>query len=503
MTWLGRLFGAPVPAPVVSRVEPRAPRLVRSYAAARPDRLAGGFQFSGFPTSNPELVRQNLRGLINHARFAARNTDYAKAFLKLVARNVIGPSGIQIAPKIKENSGAFDTEANRQIRDAWRAWGEPGIPSAEGMLSWHDIELMTIHCHARDGNMLLRERTGPRFGPFGYQLQPMSIDQLDLDYNIDLEGGRHIAGGIEMDGDGRRLAYHMFTRHPGANWGRGALERVRIPAGEIIHIFPVEDPGQFLGVPPLHTALRRLNMLGEYEESALANAHFGARSLAFLQRAEQDDSPTRDDGGEGDEENRFQIDLDSASLMELPPGYELKDFDPAYPDGEFGTFVSHMLRGAAAGAGVSYHGLANDLTGANFSSLHYGANEERDEWRLVQKWLMQRLHSRVFQAWLPMALLTGQLRLPVARLEKFRAVEWRPRGWPAVNPRDEANSSATRLANGLTSPQRELARRGEDFEEVIEELAAAIDKAKGLGVPLDFVGVGTAAAGAPTAASET
>ena len=510
MSIFARLFGRGAASAVGPSSEiasiPEAPAAKRragrrTYMAARPDRVAGGFQYAGVPGSNPEIIRQSLRGLISHARYTARNSDYAKAFLMMVRRNVLGPTGIRLSARSRDLGGKLDKVANAKIEAAWVRWGRMENCSVCGGLSLRDIEKIVLNSHARDGNILIRMRAGGGFGRFGFQLQLFSIDQLDIDLNADLGSRGYVAGGIEMDGDGRRVAYHMWSRHPGQNWGRSNLERVRVPAREIIHLFPIEDPGQFLGVPPMHTALRRMNMLHHYEEAALTNAQFGARSVAFLESTSEDDDPRRADDGE-DDEGAFNIELDNGSVVELPINKKLSAFDPAYPDSEMAVFVQHMLRGSAAGLGVSYHGLANDLTGANFSSLHYGANEERDEWRTIQAWFAEKLHDQIYPRWLEWALLTGELRLPFAKFDKFAEVTWRPRGWPAVNPKDDAKSAATNLANALTSPQMETGKRGLDFEDVLDDLAAAIESAKAKGVPLDFLAMGAAAASSGDGAGE-
>ena len=139
-------------------------------------------------------------------------------------------------------------------------------------------------------------------------------------------------------------------------------------------------------------------MLARYEESALAAAHYGAAVAAFFKQ-EADNSPTA-----APAEADIPDEITPGMTAMLPPGVDIANWSPNYPDGEMPAFNKAMLRGGAAGLGVSYAGLTSDMEGANFSSLRDGRGEERDEWRMFQRDLFETLHAEVFRRWLPGAL---------------------------------------------------------------------------------------------------
>lgn len=486
---------APVstPAPATSRQV--APRQARRYAAARPDRLAGGFSAFGNFNSTAIEARDGLRGLVAHSRKLSQNADYMKAFLKLCRRNIIGPNGILLQNTARDTNGALDRFANQAVEDAWRKWGKVGNATVCGKFSWLDLQHMTATTMPRDGNVLARIYQGPAYGPFGFQLQLLDIDQLAIDkVQGDLPGGGYIDCGIECNALDRPIAYHLYAVHP-AMTNRGSREVVRVPASEIIHLFVPEETGQMIGIPWAHTALRRLNLMEGFEEAALTNARAGAAKMGFIESEIDDDVDPGELNGLLSEKAEIQ-EVAPGEIEELPVGKSFKAYDPKYPDGEMDPFMKLMLRGAAAGLGVAYHSLANDLTGANFSSLHHGVSEERAEWRTLQNFLSSHLHDRVFSAWLPMAILTGQIALPMAKLAKYDAASWKPRGWKAVNPVDEANANKTLMAAGLRSPQDILADAGLDIEDVYEEIAQAKKLAEQYGLSFDL-----SANGAPAPSS--
>lgn len=481
---------ARTPPPVtVAEAEARAtreamPTRSRRYMAARPDRLVGGWQAFGRLASQRVEARLDIRGLIAHARFAAQNIDYVRGFELMTRRNVIGPRGIRLQSDARREDGTPDNGARAAIESAWTRWGQRGSATICGRLSWWNVECMAATMLAREGNFLLRMRTGPGFGPFGFQVEVVPFDLLDIDLVQTLAGGRYVDGGIEFDADGKPLAAHLFTSHPGEYHTGASPRRIRVPWVEIVHLYRVTEPGQVLGVPATHTALRRLNMISKYEQAALTAAHFGAAAMAFLKSAPEEDGPPEAAPEDGEGPDDLPAEVEAGMFARLPPGADIASWTPNYPDGEMPEFVAHMLRGASSGMGVAYASLASDLRGANFSSLRAGLGEEREEWRMAQRDLVEGLHSQVFAAWLPLAILSGQISLPWSGLDRWRLATWRPKGWPSVNPKDDATAAEADLRNRLRAPSAIVAERGEDFQDVVARYAADVEILRAAGLPL-------------------
>lgn len=476
-------------APTGARIEPQvrkagaavppavAGATARAFAAARPDRLAGRFSPVGFNSPRADL-RRDLRGLIAHARWAAQNVDYIRNYEALVRRHVIGRAGITLQMAVKEDGGRVDQVANDRIETAWNAWGRRGNCTICGRFSWWQVENMAATAIAREGNFLARIWRGADYGPFGFQLEILSVDLLDLDRTEALGDGRFIESGIEFDSRGRVVAYHLFSGHPGEYHHAQSVRKIRVPAAEIVHSWRAVEPMAALGPSESHTALRRFNMLAALEEAALTAARFGASNMAFFTRPD-DDAPAA-----GGEVQSPIAEIEAGTVGVLPPGWGLADYKGNYPDGEFPAFAKSLMKGGAVGLGVSYSALTGDVEGANFSSLRDGRGEERDGWRMFQRDLFETLHSEVFRRWLPVAILSGEVRLPFAKLAKFDAAQWRPRGWPSVNPKDDATANQSDLSNMLRSPSEIVAERGGDWDETVARLARDLKTLRDAGLPL-------------------
>ena len=435
----------------------------RQYAAAAINRLTSNWVTT--PLSVNAELRTSLRTMRARARELAQNNDYAKRFLWQVETNVIGPNGIQLQNKSKDLNGLLDRVANKKIESAWVKWGASKACDVAGTKTWHDLERLFIKSVARDGEVLIRRVRGYP-NEYQYAIQILEADHLDENYNLDNYHGNRIDMGVERDKWGRPIAYHVTVKHPGENtYSFGNQRYERVLANEIIHAFVEDRPTQTRGVPWMHSAMTRLNMLGGYEEAEVVAARIAACKMGFfeLPGGEEYTGSTTEDGAPITE-------AEPGVFEALPAGMKFSEFKPDHPAGNFGPFVKSVLRGISSGLNVSYNTLASDLEGVNYSSIRAGVLDERDGWRCVQKWTISHFHEIVYQDWLPMAMLSNQIQLPANKMDKFNAPNWQPRGWSWVDPEKDMNAAILGIQNGLKSRTQILAELGVDLEDVYEAL---------------------------------
>jgi len=446
----------------------------RSFSGAQTGRLFSDWVGAVGPMD--VYLRRDLVALRSNSRRLAMNNDYMKSFLRMVRRNVIGPSGIVLQNRAKDDNGKLDKEANDLIEQKWADWGQRGTCTVCGQYSWLQVQWMVATLIARDGEVIVRKVRGfPN--KFGFAVQLFSADHLDETLNTELPGGGDIRMGVERDQWKRPVALHLKVKASDRQYAR----HQRIPISEIEHLYVPEDFEQTRGLPWAHSAIRRLGMLGGYEEAALVAARAGAAKMGFFQQREGAGSYTPD---ETDEKGDFIDKAEPGSIEILPEGFEFKEFDPSYPNGEMPFFMKSVLRGAAAGLGVSYNGLANDLEGVNFSSIRAGLQDERDEWMVLQQFIIQGLVLPVFSAWLEQAMLKKAVPLPFSKIDKLMSPQWFPRRWKWVDPDKDSKTAERDISLGVQSRTRLAAEQGRDLREVYEELAAEEQLAKDLGVTL-------------------
>lgn len=464
---------------------PLPPGRRRSYAAAAIDRLTADWKF---PETTADVeTYQALKVLRGRSRELFRNDDYMRRFANLLKTNVIGPDGIRLQAAAMETDGRPDKGANRKIEAAWDRWGKPQNCSVSGTMSLWDTANQVVETCAQDGEVLIMMHDGWAGNEYRFALQVIEADHLDLTKNEILRNGNRIVMGVEIDPYKRPVAYWLLNRHPGDPYSLQSNTSERYPAGNILHIYRPDRPGQTRAVPWVVTAMQRLKQLGAYEEAELIASRIAASKMGFF---------IPEEGSEylGEEEDLATGDLvtsaEPGTFEQLPAKMQFQSWDPEHPVTAFEQFEKAVLRGIASGLNVSYVSLANNLEGVSYSSIRQGEIADRDAWRMLQRWMIERFYEPVFDRWVENAILTEALQLPAGKVAKFRSVRWKPRGWNWVDPAKESLAAISDVQNGFKSLFDVAAERGYDLEEIMEENARARDLAKqyGLILPVLFTG---------------
>ncbi len=433
----------------------------RTYNAGAINRLFADWVLS-YKTADEE-IKYNLKVMRARARNLVINNDYARKFKKMVGINVVGPKGIQLQSKVKDTNGQLDKDANDKIEAAWNEWNKKGNYDVTGTLSGLDGQRLFIETVAVDGEVIIRKVRGFD-NPFGFALQFIEADHLDIDLNKELSNGNTIRMGIEFNKWNRPVAYHILTKHPGSSSIGGKHER--IPAEDIIHAYIKERITQSRGVPWLHSAMTRLQHIGAYEEAEVVASRAAAAKMGIIKTP----TGTEYTGDAEDEKGNIITELEPGVIEQLPKGWDFELINPTHPAGNFQPFMKSVLRGIASGLLVSYNSLAGDLESVNYSSIRAGFLEERDCWRVIQTWMIDNYCNEIFSDWLKMSMLTGAVDLPIAKFDKFAAPQWQPRTWAWVDPLKDAYADVIALENGLTSRTELAAEDGKDFEELLIQL---------------------------------
>ena len=184
----------------------------RSYQAATPSRLFADYiESERSPDSELYPVINRMRA---RSRDLARNNEYARRYFNLLKTNVVGQHGFKLQVKALAPEGALDSAGNSAIETAFRAWGKRGNCTADGKLSWVDVQKMVIEGLARDGEVFIVKHRGNSFHDI-FALEFLEPDQIDEKKNERLDGGREIRMGVELDKFKTPVAYHVLTSHPG------------------------------------------------------------------------------------------------------------------------------------------------------------------------------------------------------------------------------------------------------------------------------------------------
>lgn len=448
-----------------------AANLRRSYEGAQKTRLTDGWK-AGSTAADTEIaaaggvLRDRMRDLV-------RNNSLAANAVQVLVSSMVGPG---IRPRAKTGN----PEADKAIDELFARWSKKC--DAHGHTDFHGLVSLAVREMIEGGEVFAIKR--PRRMSRTREV-PLEIELREADH---LDGGRwsspadasaRISQGIEYDSTGRRTAYWMFPDHPGDNTPafRRNLVSQRVPASMVAHLFERQRV-QSRGVPWGTPALRGLQDLGDWQVAELVRKKTEACMVGIVFGEDADGTtsaaPTIEDMS-GNTIEQFEPGMFAYARN----GKEIKFNSPSSTGGvrEWNVVQLHQI---AAGFRVPYALLTGDLREANFSSSRAGINEFRrmvtsTQWLTIIPMLCQKLWDWFTEA----AWSAGLIPSPDV------PVEWSTPKFESVNPWQDAQTDLLETRAGFTSLADQIAKRGYDVVDVLNEHKKALDLADSLDLVLD------------------
>lgn len=190
------------------------------------------------------------------------------------------------------------------------------------------------------------------------------------------------------------------------------------------------------------------------------------------------------------------IHIDGAKMPHLFPGSSLKLTPMGTPGGVGSDFQAALLRHTAAALGVSPADLSRDFARVNYSGLKGElALAERDTAVRKQAWA-DRWATGVYRLWFEEEMAAGNLPLPPGRnrtdfyrplmKDAYTRCSWIGSGRGQIDEMKETQAALLRIAGGLSTYEKEAARVGEDFREIIAQRRKENRMMKDAGVTFSF-----------------
>ena len=149
----------------------------------------------------------------------------------------------------------------------------------------------------------------------------------------------------------------------------------------------------------------------------------------------------------------------------------------AGPNTNFPEFQKASLRAASSGLETNYNALGNDFEGVSFSSLRQAVLEDRDHWKLRQRWMIEDVCEVIFARWLESALLSNQLNgLKPWELERLCQPDFQGRRWQWVDPLKDEQAATESFSNFTGDPLKVLREKGTDLDTVATNYETWLDR---------------------------
>jgi len=428
----------------LSRIKAKAKaNILMNYDAASNGRRLKGFKAPGTDadaasSAGRAVIRQRSRDLIRNAPFARR----AQA---VVTNNVVG-SGI--TPSLTgKNKTAVSKAADVILPylastdlDAHRALNLSAMQTVVCNSVFESGEVLAMRRMARGGSRAL----------------PLAIELLEIDHlntTVTGHGSNEVRDGIEYDGDGVAVAYHLYEQHPGAAVRKVSLKTVRVPASDILHIRRIDRPGQMRGVPWLAPVMVTLGEMRDYQEAQILKQKISALLAGVVNH-----------GDEGPPEGASGLDqLAPGGFVHTEAGQTVTFTDPPSVN-DYDAVMRLGLSAVAMGIGITYESLSGDLSRVNYSSMRAGRLEMDKN---VETWQEQILISQFCAG-------VGRWALDAYRLKQSRPLPPMQMSWTAqrralIDPVKEIPAIIKKVEAGLSSLSREQRAMGLDPDTIARE----------------------------------
>jgi lambda family phage portal protein len=483
VSWWDRLLIGIAPEWGLRRVRARATAqlMARHFEAAQGGRRTSGWQ--RFASDANAANAPALTALRELSRDLRRNNGWAKRGIQAIVNNTVGWG---ILPKPSDRSRARGDIA----LELWNEWAKTTACDFDGRMNFYGLQRLAMETIAESGEVIIvRQPAATADGlAIPMRMQVLEPDYLDINRNgLVGSGGGPIIDGVEFDTQGRRVAYWLFTSHPGGQRLQTTrFESVRMPADRVLHIYRVDRPGQVRGVPWLAAAISRLKDLDDFEDAELMQQKVAACFGAFVSDLDGAAPAIGGAGGTGDDGYPIES-LEPGHIAYLKPGQSVTFATP--PRAQDSAFTTRVLRRIAVSLGVPYEELSGDYSQVNFSSarmarLAHWANVHEWRWHM----LIPQMCNGVWRWAMELAsAIEGWTATPTA--------EWAPPPMPILEP-DKEGLAYQRLVRigAMTWPQmiREL---GEDPVAQLDEIEAFNEDLDKRGIVLDSDPRKTTAAG--------
>ena len=456
----------------------------RAYGGAAVNRLTG--DWSAMNTSADSEILTSLRILRARSRQLVRDNEYAKHAVRIITNNVVG-NGIGMQAQVLSAGGKLQGKINDAIEQGWGLWSEKKTCHTAGMLSFAEIERLSMVQLVTAGEAIIRKIRRP----FGGGTIPLALEVMEADQLLDnwqtarAPNGNAIRMGVEIDEWHRPCAYWFSPKHPG-DYQFTSFEPsrfVRVPAEDIIHLYVVERWPQSRGEPWFHAALKTLHNVGGYEDAEIVKARASANIVGFIKSPE----PLAADGTVN---GRKVVDTEPGTWQTLLPGEDVAGFAPNTPNPAVDPFLRYMLRKMAVGIGVSYESLSRDYSQSNYSGSRMGLLDDRDLYRMVQGFLCRNLRQDIHREFLDAAVLVGEIKVGAdyfSNSAKYQAVRYKPRGWSWIDPSKEVAAYKMAVRSGFMTVGDVIAQTSpdSDVEDTFKRREEELDMAEGMGLVFD------------------
>lgn len=328
--------------------------------------------------------------------------------------------------------------------------------------------------------------------------------------------------GVALDSRGKPTGYYIANDEPNSFWpGTTTPSQFKYVARykpwgrpQILHILEQLFPDQHRGIADMVAALKHMKMTKNLQEVVLQNAVLNATYAAAIETEMPGAEMITAMGGDTSSPEALQnaigayltglseylgtassIALDGVMIPHLYPGTKLNMKTLGTP-GAVGTdFEKSLIRHTAAALNMDYAEFSKDYSQMSYATARMAAGTTRKFIRGRKKIVADRAARMMYSNILEEFIAQGEVPLPPGytrddyykplQREAWSRSSWIGTGIGQIDELKETQAAVMRVAAGLSSYETEIARLGEDWRDVYDQLAAESALRDQLGLTFD------------------
>lgn len=489
--------------------------------------LKGFTPDSGSPA---EDINRNNSTLRQRSRMLYMSSPVATSAIQTNRTKIIGVGLTQRSEIDRRILGLSPEAAKTWQKNAeaeWQLWSRKRQNcDALGLNNFAALQQLALKSWLASGDVFaLVKRVDPTpLNPYSLRLHIVEADRIstpaeyrngfslggvtDGEIPADKPGAGHkIYDGVEVDENGRVVAYHICNGYP-KDFPTGTLKWTRVLAyGEktglpnVLHIMDSERPDQYRGVPYLAQVIEPLLQLRRYTESELMAALVQSFFTAWIEtNTNPMEIPINEVGigdvaGDGEDAGNAADDVSDSpneyemgpgTVTHLEPGETIKFGNPNIPTAGFDTFVKTLCRLIGSALELPYDVLVKEFN-SSYSSSRGALMEAWDGFKMKRAWFIDAFCQPVYEIWLAEAVALRRLNAPGFFDDPLLRDAWSGARWIGpvqgqLDPKKEAQAALLLINRGLKTHEqvtREIG--GGDWEENVEQLKRENDLLKAAG----------------------
>lgn len=443
-------------------------------------------------------IEENRKLLRERTRDLAMNSPVATAAVNATRTSCVG-TGLKPKPKIDYELLGTSKEAasdlEKKIKNEFSLWANSTLCDACDLNNFYELQQIAFLDWLKNGEefVLVSYAKKTENMPYSLRLRLILADRISTPgaYGGEYDGfdkeqpdGNRIMNGVEIDRQGKVVAYHISSTFPNENevnkteWKRVLKRGATTGNPNILHVFNAESAEQYRGVPFLAPVIMSIKQLTRYTEAEIMAAVVNSMFAIFIQTESGDDIDGF--GGEDDDMNTApsdgdEIKLGAGTINFLKEGEKVEAVESKHPSGNYESFVGafSMLIGAALE--ISPEVLMKKFSN-NFSASKGALNETWRAFSMRRKWFVDDFCKQVYELWFAEAVSIGRIKAPGFFADPlirnaYTNATWTGPAQGCLNPVQEANAAVIRIKNGLSTREDECAAiNGTDYEDNVRAL---------------------------------